>query len=83
MARTGHCGHPVADTGGPPLTAVVTVSGTQQAAILDIAPTGNKVTWSQIDVWRVQDGKIIDVWHNFPEADILLQIGYKVVPPTK
>jgi hypothetical protein len=41
------------------------------------------VTWSQIDVWRVKDGKITDVWHNFPDADILLQLGYKLVPPTK
>ena len=68
---------------GDLVTAVVTVSGTQQAAILDVAPTGNKVTWSSIDIWRVKNGKIIDVWHNFPDADILLRIGYKLVPPAK
>lgn len=68
---------------GDLVTAVVTVSGTQQAAILDLAPTGKKVTWSSIDTWRVKDGKITDVWHNFPNADILLQLGYKLVPPPK
>lgn len=68
---------------GDLVTAVVTVSGTQQAAILDLAPTGKKVTWSSIDTWRVKNGKITDVWHNFPDGDILLQLGYKLVPPTK
>lgn len=65
------------------ITAVVTVSGKHQAAILDVAPTGKTVTWSSIDIWRVKDGKITDVWHNFPSGDILLQIGYTLVPPTK
>jgi hypothetical protein len=43
----------------------------------------NKVTWSSSDIWRVKDGKITDVWHNFPNQDILQQIGYTLVPPTK
>jgi len=68
---------------GDLVTAVVTASGTHQAAILDAAPTGNKMTFSQIDIWRVKDGKITDVWHNFPSADILLQIGYTLVPPVQ
>jgi predicted ester cyclase len=68
---------------GDLVTAVVTASGTHQAAIMGIAPTGNKVIWSSIDVWRVKGGKITDVWHNFPNQDILQQIGYTLVPPTK
>ena len=68
---------------GDLITAVVTVSGTHQAEMMGVAPTGNKVTFSQIDVWRVKDGKITDVWHNFANADILQQIGYTLVPPTK
>jgi len=68
---------------GDLVTAVVTASGTHQVAIMDVAPTGNKVTFSQIDIWRVKDGKITDVWHNFASADILLQLGYTLVPPAK
>ena len=68
---------------GDLVTAVVTVSGTYQTELMSVASTGNKVTFSQIDIWRVKDGKITDVWHNFPSADILLQIGYTLVPPAK
>ena len=66
---------------GDLVTAVVTVSGTHQARLIGVAPTGNKVTWSSIDIWRVQGGKITDIWHNFANADILQQIGYQLVPP--
>ena len=68
---------------GDLVTAVVTVSGTYQTELMGVAPTGNKVTFSQIDIWRVQDGKITDVWHNFANADILQQIGYQLVPPAQ
>lgn len=68
---------------GDLVTAVVTASGTHQAEIMGVAPTGNLVTWSSIDIWRVKDGKITDVWHNAPNADILLQLGYTLVPPVK
>jgi predicted ester cyclase len=66
---------------GDLLTAVVTVSGTHLGELMGVAPTGNKVTWSHIDIWRIKDGKIVEVWHNFPTADILEQIGYQLVPP--
>ena len=45
--------------------------------------TGKPVTWSQVDLWRIQDGKIAEVWHNFATADILQQIGYTFVPPAQ
>lgn len=65
------------------ITAVVTASGTQTGEFIGIAPTGKKMTFSQIDIWRIKNGKITDVWHNFASADILQQIGYTLVPPTK
>lgn len=68
---------------GDLVTAVVTVSGTHQAEFMGVAATGNKVSWSSIDIWRVKDGKITDVWHDVPNEDILQQIGYTLVPPTK
>ncbi len=68
---------------GDLLTAVVTLSGTHLGEWMGVAPTGNTVTWSHIDIWRVKDGKIVEVWHNFPTADMLQQIGYTLVPPAK
>jgi predicted ester cyclase len=68
---------------GDLLTAVVTVSGTHLGELMGVPPTGKTVTWSHIDIWRVKDGKIVEVWHNFPTADILEQIGYQLVPPAQ
>ncbi|MCE7986029.1 MAG: hypothetical protein DYG89_33040 [Caldilinea sp. CFX5] len=65
------------------VAAVVTVSGTHTAEFMGIAPTGNKMSFSQIDIWRVKNGKITDVWHNFASADILQQVGYTLAPPAK
>lgn len=68
---------------GDLVTAVVTTKGTHQAEFMGVAPTGNPISWSSIDIWRVKDGKITDVWHNFASADILQQVGYTLVPPAK
>jgi predicted ester cyclase len=69
---------------GDLVTALVTVSGTHTGADLAGVPaSGKPVTWSQVDLWRIQDGKIAEVWHNFATADILQQIGYTFVPPAQ
>ena len=69
---------------GDLVTAVVTNTGTHTGADLAGVPaTGKQVTWSQVDLWRIQDGKIAEVWHNFGTADILQQIGYTFVPPAQ
>ena len=39
-----------------------------------MAPTGKQITWSLIDLWRVEDGKVTELWHNIPNNDILEQI---------
>lgn len=53
------------------VTAYVTYNATHQAEFLDIPTTGKAVTWSIIDIWRVKDGKIVELWHNLPNEDIL------------
>lgn len=68
---------------GDLVVALVTVSGSQQGELAGVAPTGNKVTFTQIDIWRVKDGRIAEVWHNFATADIMLQVGFKLVPPSE
>jgi predicted ester cyclase len=59
---------------GDMVTALVTFSGTHQAEFLGVAPTGNLVTFSLLDLQRVQNGKIVEVWHNVPLTDILHQM---------
>ncbi len=57
------------------VTAVATFSGTHLGEYIGIAPTGNPVTFSVIDIWRIKDGKVIELWHNVPTADQMEQIS--------
>jgi predicted ester cyclase len=68
---------------GDLVTTRVTFSGTHQGEWLGVAPTGKPVTWSHIDIHRVQGGKITDIWHTVPVGDILQQLGYEQVPPAQ
>jgi predicted ester cyclase len=68
---------------GDLVTTVVTFSGTHQGEMMGVAPTNKPVTWTHIDIHRVKNGKIVEVWHNIPMSDILQQIGYTFVPPAK
>jgi steroid delta-isomerase-like uncharacterized protein len=57
------------------VTAYVTYNATHQAEFLGVPATGKAVTWSIIDIWRVRDGKIVELWHHIPNDDILEQIA--------
>jgi predicted ester cyclase len=61
----------------------VTLSGTHQGEFAGVAPTGKPMTETHIDIHRVQNGKITDIWHTIPNAEILQQIGYELVPPAQ
>lgn len=56
------------------VTAVATYRGTHTGEFIGVAPTGNPVTFSLIDIFRVKDGKAIELWHNVPVADEMEQI---------
>jgi len=59
---------------GELVTAIVAYQGTHQAEFLGVAPTGKVVTFAIVDVWRVQDGVITELWHDIPNEEILEQI---------
>ena len=61
------------------VTSVVNLKGTQTGEFLGVAPTGKTVDVTNIDIWRIKNGKIVEVWHNFPISDMLAQIS----PPAK
>ena len=65
------------------VTTVVTYNGTHQGEMMGVAPTNKPVTWTHIDIHRVKNGKIVEVWHNIPMNDILQQIGFTLDPPAK
>jgi predicted ester cyclase len=68
---------------GDMVMALATFTGTHQAELFGVAPTGKQITWSQVDINRIQDGKVVEAWHiGSPEA-ILQALGYQLVPPTE
>ena len=53
--------------------------GTHQGELMGIAPTGNEVTFSGIDVLRIAGGKVVERWAEYNALEVMQQLG--VVPP--
>jgi len=43
--------------------ALATFTGTHEVEFLGIPPTGKEVTWSHVDINRIEDGKVVEAWH--------------------
>jgi predicted ester cyclase len=56
------------------------VEATHQGDLLGIAPTGRKVRWDAVDVYRLRDGKISEEWAADDMAAILHQVGAYTPP---
>jgi predicted ester cyclase len=44
------------------IVARVTFTATHSRTVLNIDPTGRKISFGTIDIWRVQDGKLAEHW---------------------
>ncbi|MFH5800115.1 ester cyclase [Haladaptatus sp. CMAA 1911] len=55
-----------------------TAEGTQDGELLGIKPTGKHVTVSGMEEYRVEDGKITEMWTNYDSFGLFRQLG--VVP---
>jgi predicted ester cyclase len=44
------------------IVARVTLTATHSRTVLNVAPTGRKISFGTIDIWRVQDGKLAEHW---------------------
>jgi len=56
-----------------------TCSGTHKGEFMGIAPTGKKVTFTQISIYRIVGGKFVEEWSNMDTLGFLQQLG--VIPP--
>jgi predicted ester cyclase len=58
---------------------MVGVRGTMQChhqgQFLNVAPTGNELSWKGLAMWRIVDGKIVERWFNSDSLSIVQQIG--------
>ena len=55
--------------------------GTHQGIFLGIPPTGKRVTWSFIEIWRIVDGKLAEHWVEADMMGMMQQLGLIPPPP--
>ena len=55
--------------------------GTHQGHFLGIPPTGKRVTWSFIDIWRIKDGLLAEHWVEADMMSMMQQLGLIPPPP--
>ncbi len=55
-----------------------TISGTHKGELIGIAPTGKQATWTEIGIWRIEGGKVVESWHEVDRLSLMQQLG--VVP---
>jgi predicted ester cyclase len=56
------------------------VEATHQGNLLGIAPTGRRVRWDAVDLYRLTDGMIIEEWACDDTTAILYQVGAYTPP---
>ena len=57
------------------------VSATHKGEFNGIPPTGKKVSWTEIDMYRLQNGKIVELWPEIDFLGLLTQLG--AIPPPR
>jgi len=65
---------------GDQVVVRVVVSGTQKGAILGIPASGRHVQWDGVDVYRLSDGKISNIWAGDDWTAILNDTGTYKAP---
>ena len=65
---------------GDRVVARVKGSGTHQGEFMGIAPTGNRVEFSAIDIARIAEGKIVEHWSNSDQLGLIQQLGVTEQP---
>ncbi|MBO3742742.1 ester cyclase [Actinoplanes flavus] len=53
----------------------ITFTGRHIAPIFNIAPTGLPITWTSIEVYRIENGKIIERWVQADTTGLMRQVG--------
>ncbi len=57
-----------------------TITGTHLGSFRGVPPTGKKLSWTGIIIYRLNDeGKVIERWQDFDALGMLTQMG--VIPP--
>ena len=65
---------------GDRVTVRVTASGTHQNEFNGIPPTGTQISWQEVHIYRLADGKIVEHWGEFDMLGMLIQLGVVQLP---
>lgn len=57
-----------------------TATGTQTGMLITLPPTGKSMTVTGIDVYRIVDGQIAELWQNWDQLGMLQQLGVAPMP---
>ena len=55
-----------------------TTSGTHTGPWAGVEPTGNTVTFSGVNIFRLEDGKVVELWNHRDDLGLMDQIGARV-----
>ena len=64
---------------GDKVTKVFTVNCTHKGELMGIPATGKRITVKGLEVIRIADGKIVEIWGSMDNLGMLQQLG--VIPP--
>ena len=57
------------------IVAQVTITGTHQGTFMNMPPTGNKISYKAIDIFRLVNGKVVEHWGIGDNAKMMQQLG--------
>jgi steroid delta-isomerase-like uncharacterized protein len=66
--------------GGDKVAVRVTAAGTHQNTFNGIPPTGKRMSWQEVHIFRIADGKIVEHWGEFDMLGIMVQLGVVQLP---
>lgn len=60
------------------VVVVLTLRGTHIGPFLGIEPTGKEVSWTSIEIFRLENGKIVERWVQADTAGLMRQLGVQL-----
>ena len=57
-----------------------TAEGTHQGELLGIPPTGKRLRFSGISIYRLAEGKVAEVWEEFDRLGLMQHLGVILTP---
>ena len=60
---------------GDKVAARFTACGTHQGSFMNLPPTGKPITMTGIEIFRIEDGKIAELWGEANLLGLMVQLG--------